>query len=75
MVNLYRNLYHGKWVNIKPAQLLQEDPRFEPHKNNLSRTIKAAKKRVNDYKANGTSKFLWPVWFQTHLLLKLTFLL
>ena len=64
MVNLYRHIYDGSWANIKPGQLLEQDSRFEPHKNNLSRTIKAAKKRVADYQAHGTSKFLWLVWFK-----------
>ena len=58
MVNLYRNIYSGKWKDIMPAELLKLDPRFEIHRNNLSRTLRAAKKRVADYKNHGTSKFI-----------------
>lgn len=57
MVNLYRNIYSGKWKNIMPAELLKLDARFEIHRNNLSRTLRAAKKRVDSYKTHGTSKF------------------
>ena len=57
-VNLYRNIYSGKWKDIMPADLLKLDPRFEIHCNNLSRTLREAKKRVADYKNHGTSKFI-----------------
>ena len=57
MVNLYRNIYSGKWKDIMPAELLKLDARFEIHCNNLSRSLRAAKKRVDSYKNHGTSKF------------------
>ena len=57
-VNLYRNIYSGKWATIKPKALTKEDPRWIPHYKNLSRTLIRAKERVASYKEHRTGKLI-----------------
>ena len=56
MITLFRRIYMGEWVNIKPASLLKIGPRFEDKKKNLSCTIINAKAKITRYRKGQAGK-------------------